>query len=82
MIRTRTLALVVVFLLVALVITDTLARADGSRYTRYRRVAGTSVVTHVRIRTSCLSAEDSAAHLRLHQYGDGRAVYGCARRGY
>ena len=30
----------------------------------------------------CLTAEDSAAHLYLYTYADGRAVYHCHHRGY
>jgi hypothetical protein len=34
------------------------------------------------VRARCMAAEDSAAHLRLVEYGDGRAVYSCSRNGY
>lgn len=34
------------------------------------------------IRQACLAAEDSAAHLKLVDYGDGVVRYGCFRKGY
>lgn len=56
--------------------------SEPSLWSRYAKSQGTSQVHTIRIRTDCVSAEDSAAHLRLIQYGNGIAVYGCAHRGY
>lgn len=40
------------------------------------------VPVRYRIRESCLQAEDTAAHLRLVDYGGTVVRYGCYRKGY
>jgi hypothetical protein len=58
------------------------ARSDAaSRWTTYGNDSAPKV-TLITVKTVCLSAEDSAGHLRLRSYGGGQAVYGCAKRGY
>lgn len=62
-----------------------LGRAQATspdRWSRFDATRTTSQVVRVVVRTRCLNAEDSAAHLRLISYGGGRAVYGCSRKGY
>ena len=52
-----------------------------SRWAHYtERRTGNELV----VKAACLSAEDSAAHLKLIAYDDGggHIVYGCYRRGY
>jgi hypothetical protein len=59
------------------------ARAQSpDRWSRFNATRTTSQVVRIVVRTRCLNAEDSAAHLRLVNYGGGRAVYGCSRKGY
>ena len=53
---------------------------DSSRWTRYNGPAGR--VVRIVVRTRCMAAEDSAAHLHLVNYGGGRAVYSCSRKGF
>lgn len=78
--HTRKVALAAV---IAAALTATPAVAGtASRWSRFDAVRTTSKVTRVVVRTRCLGAEDSAAALRLIDYGNGRAVYGCARSGY
>ncbi len=81
MIRTRTLALYVAFVLAACVLVSN-AQAGTGTVTRYRRVSGTAHVTRVRIPTRCIDAEDSASHVYLYAYGNGVAVYHCRHKGY
>ena len=62
-----------------------LGRAQATspdRWSRFDATRTTSQVVRIVVRTRCLNAEDSAAHLRLINYGSGRAVYGCARKGF
>lgn len=77
---THTLRTAILATALAVVIGLTTAHAGtGDRWTHYRnRESGRVLV----VKTRCLAAEDSAAHLRLIDYSDGRAVYGCSRKGY
>lgn len=82
---TLTSKLGAVVLAVFLAAMITLGRAQASspdRWSRFNATRTTSHVVRIVVRTRCLNAEDSAAHLRLVDYGNGRAVYGCARKGY
>lgn len=60
----------------ALAFTTAAGAVAGSGSDRYalRRGNGPAVVV---VQNGCLRAEDSAAHLTLVAYGDGRAVYTC-----
>ena len=77
---THTLRTAILALALALAIGITSAHAaTGGRWDRYRsRKSGNVLV----VKASCLTAEDSAAHLRLIAFDAGRAVYGCSRKGY
>lgn len=76
-----------IFLVVLLAAIPVLGMARGhastpSRWSRYDARRTTSQVVRIVVKTRCLNAEDSAAQLRLLDYGSGRAVYGCSRKGY
>jgi hypothetical protein len=62
------------------------ARAHAHTPTLWVRYALTTPgYAHVRVvwfKRACISAEDSAAHLRLIQYRHGVASYGCDSTGY
>jgi hypothetical protein len=60
----------------------TAATPTGTGWSWFEKTQGVSRIDSVKIWTKCLGAEDSAAHLRLRQYGNGTAVYGCYRKGY
>jgi hypothetical protein len=57
------------------------AAAAGPQWSRYLDRKSGNVVF---IKSRCIAAEDSAAHLRLVDYrdGGGTVVYGCSRKGY
>lgn len=77
--RLRPLALFVGFVLASCLLLSTARAADSSRWRHYRDKAGHVLI----VKTACIRAEDSAAHLRLITYdGGGRAVYGCKHSGY
>lgn len=73
--------LVIALLLVAIPAIGTARAADSARWEHYGRPNDGSGPRLV-VKAKCLSGEDSATHLRLIDYGDGRAVYGCSRKGY
>lgn len=56
----------------------------GHASTRWARFTSRDTSAVVTIKTVCLDAEDSAAHLRLRAYSsaDGTVTYGCFKRGY
>jgi hypothetical protein len=66
----------------AMTVSVSATAATPDRWSRFNATRTTSQVVRIVVKTQCLNAEDSAAHLRLISYGGGRAVYGCSRRGY
>ena len=56
--------------------------AKHARWNWYELSDGKPSIVRVNIKAACISAEDSAAHLKLIGYGNGTAIYGCERSGY
>jgi len=77
---THTLRTAILSLALVVVIGLTTAHAvTADRWSHYReRKTGNVIV----VKSDCLAAEDSAAHLKLLDYSSDRIVYGCYRKGY
>lgn len=76
--------LVIALLLASIPAIGTARAADSARWARFDAAGHccAAKVSRVVVKVRCINSEDSAAHLRLINYGDGRAVYGCSRKGY
>lgn len=77
---THTLRVALLALALAVTVGLTSAHAAGDRPATFRRDHGS--ITRVVFRHGCIDAEDSAAHPILVGYGNGTAIYRCARKGY
>jgi hypothetical protein len=75
MTRTLRIALLSLALAITVGLTSAHAASDGRRAT-FRR-DGSGHVARIVIRNGCIDQEDSAGHLILRAYGNGRAVFGC-----
>lgn len=54
----------------------------NAKWNWYELTQGNDHIDSIKIKAACISAEDSAAHLKLIGYGNGTAVYGCFASGY
>lgn len=67
-----------ILILAAAITTAATTAAASGLFDHYRTENG----PRVSIRADCLSYEDTAAHLRLVDYGEHRIRYSCYRTGY